>query len=49
MKSWNNGYNCPVVGTQLISQITDMPTNGDYISSKPIIYGDVSYLVKIHY
>ncbi|MBL6662549.1 MAG: gliding motility-associated C-terminal domain-containing protein [Flavobacteriales bacterium] len=37
MSSMNNGYNCPVVGTPLIPQITDMPTDGDYIASKTIM------------
>lgn len=40
MSSMNNGYNCPVVGTPLIPQITNMPDDGDYQASKGIRSGD---------
>ena len=30
----NSGYNCPVIGSPLIPQISSMPTEGDYNSSK---------------
>ena len=40
LSSMNNGYNCPVVGTPLIPQITNMPDDGDYQASKGIRSGD---------
>jgi hypothetical protein len=47
LSSIDNGYNCPVIGTQLITQVSFLGNSGNYQAGKAIRNG--SYLVKINY